>query len=165
MHPEIKTLLYEAEDHYLTSEEIETFKHCASSLAQRLETYELLRDQEVAIFQPVADQLLEAFPEDKQETLERALKHWLSVLRYCTMAMLLNNQEFLQRRLLEWLTDLVRVHQTQAIEMTVYQLLQNRLKEILSEQQLALVQPFLAQAEDNLLRTDDLAELQTTLQL
>jgi len=159
MHPQIKTLLYEAEEHYLKPEEIETFKHHASSLAQRLETYELLREQEVAIFQPVADQLLEVFPQEKQETLERALKHWLSVLRYCTMAMLLNNQEFLQRRLLEWLTDLVQVHQTQAIEMTLYRLLQTQLKELLAKQQLALLQPFLEQAETTLLRASALAQL------
>jgi hypothetical protein len=159
MHPEIKTLLYEAEDRYLKPEEIGTFKHYASSLAQRLETYELLGDQEVAIFQPVADQLLEAFPQEKQETLERALKHWLSVLRYCAMAMLLNNQEFLQRRLLEWLTNLVQAHQTQAIEMTLYQLLQVRLKELLAEQQLALLQPFLEQAETALKRASALPQL------
>ncbi len=160
MHPEIKALLYEAEENYLKPEEIETFKHYASSLAQRLETYELLRDQEVAIFQPIADQLLKTFPQEKQETLERSLKHWLSVLCYCAMAMLLNNQEFFRRRLLEWLTDLVQAHQTQAIEITLCQLLQVHLKELLSDQQLALVQPFLNQAENTLLGTGNLAQLQ-----
>ncbi len=160
MHPEIKALLYEAEEHYLKPEEIEIFKHSASSLVQRLETYELLRDQETAIFQPIADQLLKSFPQEKQENLERSLKHWLSVLRYCAMAMLLNNQEFLQRSLLEWLTDLVQAHQTQAIEMTLYQLLLVKLKEFLCDQQLALVQPFLTQAEETLLETGNLAQLQ-----
>lgn len=95
MHPEIKTLLYEAEDHYLKPEEIESFKYHASSLAQRLETYELLRDAELAIFQPVADQLLEAFPQKQQESLKLALKHWLSVLRYSAMVRLMDNPEFL----------------------------------------------------------------------
>lgn len=160
MHPEIKTLLYKAEEHYLKPEEIESFKNYASSLAQRLEVYELLRDQEVDIFQPVADQLLNAFPQEKQESLEIALKHWLSVLRYCAMATLVNNQEFLQRGLLEWLTDIVRVNQTQAIEKTLYELLLARLSQLLSSQQLALVQPFLAQAEATLLGTGDLAKLQ-----
>lgn len=160
MHPEIETLLYKAQEHYLNPLEIELFKHHATSLSERLETYELLREQEVAIFQPVADQLVKAFPQEKQETLERSLKHWLSVLRYCAMAMLLNNQEFLQRRLLEWLTDLVQAHQTQAVEMTLYQLLHGSLKELLSEQQLALVQPFLEQAEATLLCTGDLTKLQ-----
>ena len=160
MQPEIKNLLYEAQDHYLKPEEIKNFKHYASSLAQRLEIYELLRDREIAIFQPVADQLLKSFPQEKQETLERSLKSWLSVLRYCAMAMLLNNPEFLQRRLLEWLTDLVRAHQeTQAIEITLHQLLLARLKELFSRQQLALMQPFLAQAEEALLGTGNLVKL------
>lgn len=160
MHPEIETLLYKAEEQYLKPLEIKLFKHHATSLSQRLETYEMLRDQEIAIFQPVADRLLKSFPQEKQETLEIALKHWLSVLRYCAMAMLLNNQEFLQRRLLEWLTDIVQAHQTQAIEMSLYQLLHASLKELLSEQQLALVQPFLEQAEATLLCTGDLTKLQ-----
>ncbi len=158
MQPEIKRLLYEAEDHYLKPEEIESFKHHASSFAQRLEAYELLRNAELAIFQPVADQLLEAFPQ-KQQEIELALKHWLSVLRYCAMAMLMNNPEFLQRRLLEWLVDLVQVHQMQAIETTLYQLLQAQLQEQLSDQNLALVQPFLAQAEDTLLGRTNLVQL------
>ncbi len=159
MYPQIKTLLYEAEDRYLRLEEIETFKHRAFSLQECLETYELLRDNELAIFQPVADRLLDAFPQEKPESVKRALKHWLSVLRYCAMAMLLNNPEFLQRRLLEWLTDLVQVHQTQAIEMTLYQLLQARLQELFSEQHLALVEPFLAQAEETLFGACSLAQL------
>ncbi|GAC1460929.1 MAG: phycobilisome protein [Chamaesiphon sp.] len=157
MHAEIKSLLYEAEAHYLQLDEIETFKHSASSLAQRLETYELVREQELEIFQPVADRLVEAFPQEQQETLERTLKQWLSVLRYCSMAMLLNNQEFLKRRLLEWLTDLVKAHKTQKIEKALYQLLQNQLKELLAQEQLALLQPFLEQAEMTLLRESALA--------
>lgn len=159
MYPEIKTLLYEAEDQYLKSSELDTFKYHVLSLSQRLAAYELLRDSELAIFQPIAEQLLATFPQEKQESIERALKHWLAILRYCAMAMLLNNPEFLQRRLLEWLTDLVQVHQTQAIEMTLYQLLLVRLPEFLSNQQVALLQPFLFQAEEALLGTGKLAQL------
>ena len=159
MQPQIKTLLYEAEEHYLKPEEIEVFKHCTSSLRERLETYELLRDQEIAVFQPIADQLVSAFPQEKQQTLERSLKHWLSILRYCSMGMLVNDPEFLQRRLLEWLTDLVQAHQTLAIEMALYKLLQTQLQETLSPQQWALVQPFLNQVKDALSGTGDLAQL------
>lgn len=159
MHAEIKTLLYNAEDHYLKSLDIQLFQHHAQSLSLRLETYELLREQELAIFQAVADQLLETFPQEKQATLEQVLKHWLSVLRYCAMAMLLNDQEFLQQRLLEWLADMVQARQMQAIETSLYQSLQSRLQELLSDQQLALLQPFLAQAEASLLEASDLAQL------
>lgn len=159
MYPEIRTLLNEAEQQYLQPPQIETFKRHVLSIATRLEAYQLLRDNELSIFQPIADQLLTTFPQDQPENLERGLKHWLSVMRYCGMAMLLNNPEFFQRRLLEWLTDLVQVHQTQAIDMTIYQLLQVRLPEYLSSEHIALVQPFLAQAEETLLGTGKLAQL------
>lgn len=158
MYPEIKNLLYQAEERYLKPLEIELFRRHAQFLAQRLETYELLREQEVAVFQPVADRLLEVFPQEKQETLEQALKHWLSVWRYCAMALLLDSPEFLQRHLLEWLSDMVQAHQLQAIEQNLYQLLQAQLPEFLSQQQLALLQPFLARAEATLLGTNNLTE-------
>lgn len=159
MHSEMKDLLYEAEEHYLKPEEMEAFRHSASSLAHRVAAYELLREQEIAIFQPIANQLVKDFPQEK-EKIERALKHWLSISRYCAMAMLLNNPEFLQRRLLEWLTDLIQTHQIQAIELSVYESLQVHLKKHLSHQQLTLLQPFLAQAKDTLLGTDNLIQLQ-----
>lgn len=158
MHADIKSLLYEAEEHYLQPEEIDTFKNHTSSLALRLETYELLREQELVIFQAIADQLTAEFPQEPQINLERGLKHWLTAVRYCAMAMVLNSPTYLQHRLLEWLTDLVQVYQLQAIETTIYQLLQKQL-EHLSQQQLALIQPFLLQAKTTLLATDELAQL------
>lgn len=157
MYPEIRILLDEAEERYLKLEEIVAYKHHVSSLAQRLQVYELLRDNEIAIFQPIADQLLAAFPQHKQETIERALKNWLGTMRYCAMAMLLNNPMFLQHRLLEWLTDIIQVHQTQGIDTTLYQFLQARLPEILAEEQMALLQPFLAQVEQAVMGTCSVA--------
>lgn len=159
MHPKIKHFLYEAEDHYLQTEEITSFKHHVSSLAERVETYEILRDNEIVIFQPIAEQLLATFPQHKQETLERALKNWLAVLRYSSMAMLLNNPEFLQYRLLEWLTEIAQVHQMQAIDTTLYQLLQTRLSELLSSEQIALLQPFLTQTEQSIFGAGNLAQM------
>lgn len=46
----------------------------------------------------------------------------------------------------------------QAIETTLYKLLQTQLKEQLSDQSQVLVQPFLAQAEDALLGRGNLVQ-------
>lgn len=156
MNSYLQSLLYDADERYLKSGEINTFKSYVSSLSQRLETYELLRDQEIAIFQPIANDLQASFA-DQQQDLERCLKNWLAVLRYCAIAMLQNNSEFLERRLLEWLTDIVRVHQTQAIDNAVYNALQQQLPQILTDKQYSLLQPFLAQAVNRLVT--DLAQL------
>ena len=151
MYSELRTLLYDAESNYLQTPDIELFKEHIASLQERLKTYEILRDREIALFQPVADQLLVAFPAENPPLLERAVKHWLSVMRYCAMAMLLNNPEFLQRRLLEWLTDIVKAHKMTSVENRLYELLQGSLEKNLSESQLTLLNPFLKQAQTTLL--------------
>lgn len=158
MNTTIQSLLYDADERYLKAGDINAFKSYTLSLSQRLETYELLRDKEIVIFQPIANQLLTSFP-DQQQDLERSLKNWLAVLRYCAMAMLLNNPEFLERRLLEWLTDIVRVHQSQGIDTAIYKALQKQLPQLLEGKQYSLLQPFLAQAAASLLVTDSLAPL------
>ncbi len=151
MQSDLKAILHKAEEHYLTKPEIIVFQNHVASLAQRLETYESLRDQEITIFQPIAEELVRAYPQKNPQLIEKAIKHWLAVMRYCAMAMLLNNPEYLQRRILEWLTEMVQAHQIQSVENTIYNLLLLRLKKVLSQQQLALLQPFLAQVQTTLL--------------
>jgi Phycobilisome protein len=148
MHPELEVLLDHAETRFLKTEELAAFKRYAATLAQRLKVYEFLRDKEIAIFQPVANQLQENFPQEKQENLERSLTYWLLAVRHCAMAMLLNDEVFLKQRLEEWLSGMVKAHQSQEIEATIWKLLQARLKEILSEPALAIAQPFLDQVSN-----------------
>ena len=155
MHPEIEALLEQAENRFLKTEELIAFKRHAASLAQRLKIYEFLREKETSIFQPIANKLQETFPNEQQENLERSLKHWLLVLRYCGMAMLLNDRNFLEQRLQDWLSGIVSAHQTETIEAAVCNLLQSRIKEMLSEQARAILQPFLDQAQSLLVGTDN----------
>ncbi|AFZ37119.1 hypothetical protein Sta7437_3621 [Stanieria cyanosphaera PCC 7437] len=151
MHSDLQAFWYQAEDHYLQSEEIKAFKHHTDSLAQRLKTYKSIRDREIDIFQTVANQLLDVFPDQQEQLIEKALKHWLLVMRNCSMAMLLNNPEFLQRRLLEWLAPQIKAHQLQEIETKLYEFLQTSLQQFLSQEQFDLIEPFLLMAQTKLL--------------
>ena len=153
MYNELRTLLYEAETKYLQKPELENFQNCISSLKARLATYECIRDQEIAIFQPIADELMASFADENTQLLEQALKHWLSVLRYCAMAMLLNNPDFLHHRLLEWLTPVVQAHKMEVLEKSIYDLLIKKLKKILTESQFLLIKPFIEQAQTSLLES------------
>ncbi|MGB7416078.1 MAG: phycobilisome protein [Thermosynechococcaceae cyanobacterium] len=151
MHTDFERFLLDAEDHFLQGSEMADFKQHVSSLAQRLETYELLRDQEPKIWQPIADQLAQSGESPQKQ--EKALEHWIAALRYGAMAMLLNDPAFLQYRLLEWLTDIVQAHQLVDLEHQLSQLLEARLKDILSAQQWALMQPYLTQTHQILVGT------------
>lgn len=157
MQSDIKAILYKAEDHYLQKTEIKDFQNSVASLAQRLETYKCLRDKEIKIFQPIAEELVRAYPEQNPKLLEKALKHWLAIMRYSAMAMLLNNPEYLQRQILDWLKEIVQAHQMQSLENSIYDLLLSRLEKVLSQKQLLLIHPFLGQAQTTLLGEQDLS--------
>ncbi|MGD1918881.1 MAG: phycobilisome protein, partial [Pleurocapsa sp.] len=128
--------------------EITAFQLHIAKLAKRLEVYEYLRDREIDIFQPIADELSEAYSQVSPQLIEKALKLWLSIMRYCAMAMLLNNPEYLKEGVLDWLTDTVKAHQMQSIEIAIYDLLSSKLKKSLPEDQFALMQPFLEQTQE-----------------
>ncbi|MGK7943582.1 MAG: phycobilisome protein [Microcystaceae cyanobacterium] len=145
MHKSLEALIQKAEDHYLQEAEISVFSQEVESLKVRLELYQWLQEREITIFQPIATELGQenTYP---QKTLEKALKHWIGVLRYGAMAMLLNNPEFLQHRLLEWLAPTMNARQRQAVELAIYEALKDSLTQLLDDEQLSLIMPFVNQA-------------------
>ena len=151
MYPELEMFARIAEEQFLQPNELELIKKHAQSMPQRLATYESLRDREIEIFQPVADQLVQAFPAQDTEVLEQALSHWLLILRYCGMAMLSNNPDLLQQQLAFWFRGLVQLPTMHEVEHKLYQLLQSRLKEVLSAEAQQLLLPFFQQIESTLL--------------
>ncbi len=158
MQKDFENLFYEAEDHYLPSSDLATLKNSADSLKERLGIYQNLRDKEVPIFQFVADSLVEAFPDENNQRLEQGLKHWMSVMRYASMAMLLNNPDYFRHRLLEWLTDIVQAQDMVTIESHIFETLKERLEEMFSSGQMMLLNPFLEQAKITLLETKSQSE-------
>ncbi len=156
MQSDIEALVHRAEEDYLKQPDVELFRQHAASMQKRLETYECLRDREVAIFQPIINQLIKTYSQENPQLLEKVLKHWVSILRYCAMAMLVNNPEYLEYRILEWLSDIVKAHQMESLESALYELLLSRLSEVLTQEQLTLLQPFLEQAREALLGTPEL---------
>ena len=153
MQKDFETLFYEAEDHYLQLSDLQSLKKGAETLKKRLEVYQKLRDQEVPIFQLIADSLVEAYPNENTQRLEQALKHWMSVMRYGAMAMLLNNPDYFRHRILEWLTGIIHAQEMVAIETHIFKSLIQELEEILTAEQMALLTPFLEQAKIMLLDT------------
>lgn len=152
MDTALQSLIYAADDHYLSDADLDRFNKDVKALGDRIEAYEYLRDRELSILQPAADYLTEGFLSADPKLLERAVLHWLSILRYASMAMLLNNPEYLSRRILEWLPELVEVYQLRDIELALYKLIQTQLKSSLSPEQLALIKPYLEDAYGLLLK-------------
>jgi hypothetical protein len=152
MNTEIESLFYQAEAEYLQQKDLELWQKNISSVQERLATYEVLREKEIEIFQPLVNQLLDTFPHEDKQKIERVLKHWISVLRYCSMAMLMNNSAYLQHRLLEWISPQVSAYQIQSLENELFAMLHKQLKKKLSLQEFKCLQPFLEQAQQTLVK-------------
>ncbi|AFZ54090.1 phycobilisome protein [Cyanobacterium aponinum UTEX 3222] len=147
MYPELQALIHESEHQYLQQSDLDKLTQEVSTLKQRLAVYRVLRDQEISIFQAIADKLLENLPQEKTRKIETCVRHWLLVTRYGAMAMLLNNPEFLEHRLLEWLTDIVQAHEYQVISENLHSLLIKKLENVLEDDGIKYIQPFLDQAQ------------------
>ncbi|HHP7246219.1 MAG TPA: hypothetical protein ACFE0H_16195 [Elainellaceae cyanobacterium] len=151
MHTNIESIFDDAENRYLKPDELGVLNQYVDSLPDRLDTYRHLRDQEVAIMQPVANQLEAQFPQASTQTLERSIKTALLIMRYCAMAMLLNDEAFLPTRLSGWFAQPIKIYNTERIDETLYQLLDRRLGDVLTPSQMNLIRPHLVLAQEILL--------------
>ncbi len=158
MYPELETIIHQAEESYLDDRILDNFSAEIDTLRERLEIYQLMRDNEITLFQEVANNLLGDYSQENPKNLEKSLKYWLLITRYCAIAMLLNNHEFLDRRLLEWLTDIVQADELLAIQNALYNLLMKEITELVTAKQLAYLQPFFDQAKTTLFNNQVLTQ-------
>lgn len=147
MHSQVEAILDQAESRYLQSEELALLNQYVDSLPHRLETYRYLRDQEITMMQQVVDQMQIELPHMSEADLERSIKHVILVMRYSGMAMLLNDESFVTSRLQGWLDQISHAHKTQSIDGAMYRILNQRLNQILTPQQLNLIRPPLQTAQ------------------
>ncbi|MBC6475442.1 MAG: hypothetical protein GDA48_23740 [Hormoscilla sp. GM102CHS1] len=133
MHPKLEAIFNEAESRYLKPEELKIISQYVESLPSRLETYQQLRDKELEIMQAVASQLETQLPQAKTSELERSLKNAMLMLRYCGIAMLLNDESFVKERLRGWLDVIVETYNSSEIETKLYRLLWQQLSQVMSK--------------------------------
>ena len=156
MYPALQELIHQAESKYLQQDDLNNLQIEIARLRQRTTIYKKLRDQEVTIFQDIADRLIEQSSSDNHLAIENCLHHWLRATRYCGMAMLLNDREFLERHLLEWLTEILAVNQHQNISSKLFNLLTKKLGKVFSDKELEFLTPFLNQANNYLSKSQSL---------
>lgn len=151
MMPKIQELINQAQDRYLASDELGLMEGYISSLPDRLKLYKQIRDREIDILQSVADQVPTELPNVTDEELESGIKSLILVLRYSSMAMLLNDENFLKQRLLNWLEGIMSMRDMRRLNETLYKLLNQGLKKQFSSTQLTLIQPLITAAQVTLI--------------
>ena len=151
MIDQLNLLFHAAEEGYLQDSDLQTFETIIDNLEERLNLYEKLRDSEDKLVQRLALNLEEGYPSEPPRRLQLALQHQVLVMRYCAMAMLIDDPDFLKYRLLEWLPEVVAAHDLQEILNSLDRFQQKRLKKFLSSAERELIDPYLQLAKDMIL--------------
>jgi Phycobilisome protein len=146
MHPQIEEVFDDTENRYLKIEELKLIAQYVGSIPERLTIYRNLRDREIDIMQSVANQLQAELPQAPEADLERCLKNALLLLRHCAMAMLIDEEEIIRDRFLNWVLPTVEVYETQAIDSRLHQILNQRLTQLLGKH-MHLLNPMLLKAQ------------------
>jgi Phycobilisome protein len=147
MQPIIDGIFDEADGHFLKAEGLSEINRYVKSLPDRITAYRVLRDREIDIMQKAADRLEADFPNEPTAALERSITNALLLLRHAAMAMLMNDERFLQERLIDWLGESIRIHGTLAIDAALQRLLCQQLERAMSPQHMSLLNPFLKTAQ------------------
>ena len=152
----LDALFNDPEKTYLDTNDLTLLSQYVSSIPERIAVYRVLRDQELAIMQPIADALLQRSGEPEAK-VERSVRNGLMVLRYVAMAMLLDDSDFVEGRLRGWLPEMVKAHETQPLDQLLFQLLDQQLPKVLTPAQINLLRPGLAKAKNLVLGTSEAA--------
>ena len=159
MNPNLEQYLYRAEEQYLQSNELDDYRGYLAQLSEKVKVYEIIREQEIFLFKILADELPEQYPEERSQVLCEAISQWSLVLKYCCMAMILDNPEYLESRIDHWLRELILLREEPQMDNMLYTVLVEILPEVLLDEQVALIQPFLEQVKDLSGLTSDLEQL------
>lgn len=138
----IEGIFDQAENAYLKPDELQQIGQYVASIADRISTYQAVRDRELDLIQQAADELCLDMPNLNVAVLERTVKNGMLALRHCAMAMLLNDADPMQTRLLSWLKNSIELHK-EGSDAAFFRLLKQQLSCSLNAQQMSLLEPFL----------------------
>lgn len=141
MHP-LSDFFRESDKRYLAPAELKLLGRYTLSLPHRLAIYRQIRDQELALLQPVADGLEKAFADASVATIEQSLKLGIAVLRASAMAMLTNDISSLDDTL-RWVKQSQENHDSYQTDELCFQLIRQQLKQRLEAAHFKLMLPFL----------------------
>jgi len=158
MHPSIESVFNEAESRYLNTEELGIVSEYVQSIPHRLEIYRLLRDEEVNILQPVVDKVQKQFSASDSKRIERTTKNGILALRACAMAMLLNDENYVQERV-QWLRQTQKNNSLEDIDRLFYVELEKQLQEMLGLARMGLLQSVFDQVRSALTEAPNKSEV------
>ncbi|MGQ9838628.1 MAG: hypothetical protein ACUVRV_11875 [Cyanobacteriota bacterium] len=147
----LEQMLIAAEARYLKPDELNQLKSHILGWPKRQHVYRILREKEGQIVSRTLNALKQEMPSLSGQVLDLCQRHLLLVLRHSAMAMLLQDEELLKERLIEWIEEEVRLYGLQSVYEIAYRIFQQELKDHLALGELEFIRPWVTQVQVALL--------------
>ncbi|MCF2970634.1 hypothetical protein L1047_05420 [Synechococcus sp. Nb3U1] len=151
MSSAFEQMLIEAEARYLKPDELSQLKSHILGWPKRQHVYRILREREGQMVGRTLNALKQEMPSLSGQVLELCQRHLLLLLRHSAMAMLLQDEELLKERLIEWMEEEVRLYGLQSVYEIAYRIFQQELKDHLAPGELEFIRPLITQVQVALL--------------
>jgi hypothetical protein len=113
--------------------------------------YQILREREGQMVSHTLNALKQEMPSLSGQVLDLCQRHLLLLLRHSAMAMLLQDEELLKERLIEWMEEEVGLYGLQSVYEIAYRIFQQELKDHLAPGELEFIRPWITQVQVALL--------------
>jgi Phycobilisome protein len=146
MHTVLDKMIEQADGKYLGSKDVQVLLDYAQSVQLRIETYQAIKKQETELIAMVLEKV-HVHPVYLSRYINtengKCLRDMTGSLRYCSTAMLLNDEQFLREEYLIWLETIIRSLKHKDLTLASMEALSAALAERLPQAQYKLMAPFL----------------------
>jgi hypothetical protein len=147
----LEQMLIEAEARYLTLEQLDQLKAYVLGWPKRQHVYRALREGEAQMVGRTLEALQKEMPNLSPQVVDLCRRHLLLLLRHSALAMLLQDENLLKERLIDWMEEEVRLYGLQNVYEVAHRLFQQELKDCLQPGELEFIRPLITRVQAALL--------------
>ncbi|MEN9203600.1 MAG: hypothetical protein Q6K80_11975 [Thermostichus sp. DG_1_6_bins_120] len=144
-------LLQNAEGRYLHPDELESLRAYVEGIPKRVRIYQVLHSKESVLLDRVMEKFQPTLPHLTRRhgilAWERCRRDLGMVWRYCCMAMLLNDEDYLRDKLLYWLETILKSFKMRDECRPAYKLMLDSLASIFTAEESEIIRPYLLLAK------------------
>jgi hypothetical protein len=146
MHTVLDKMIEQADGKYLGSKDVQVLLDYAQSVQLRIEAYQAIKAQEAELMTMVLEKVhVHPVYLNRYANTEngKCLRDMTATLRYCSTAMLLDDEQFLREGYLIWLETIIRSLKHKDLTLASMESLSEALAERLPQEQYKLMAPLL----------------------
>ncbi|WP_099834947.1 MULTISPECIES: phycobilisome protein [unclassified Synechococcus] len=154
MNSSVAELMQQSEGRYLCPDELKTLHAYVEGIPKRVRLYQVLQAKEQELVDWVMEKFQQMMPNLPRQhghlAWERCRRDLIMVWRYCCLAMLLNDEDYLRDKLLYWLETILKSFKMRDQCQPAYKLMLDSLSAVFGPEESESIRPYVLLAKSML---------------